>query len=100
MDTYKAKSVVVSRKPGKNKEGLWTAFIGLFDDNNPHLKAKVPKEVLEIREVEKVRIRDLRNISFYLLGNDIVINNLETVSIDVANNIVTLTGKQTLPKIK
>lgn len=97
MQTYTVKSVVVSRKPGKNKDGLWSAFIGLFNDNNPHLKAKVPIKVIEIKDVEKVRIRELRNVSYYLMGNDIVINNLAEISIDTTDKIVTLTGKQNLP---
>ena len=94
---FKAKSVVISRKPGKDKDGPWSAFIGLFDENNPHLKAKAPFEVIELKETEKVRIRDLRNISYYLMGNDIVINNLDEVSIKKDGIIVTLTGKQNLP---
>jgi hypothetical protein len=95
MTAFKAKSVVVSRKPGENREeGPWSAFIGLFQDNNPHLKAKIPFKILEYKNIEKVRIRDLRNISFYLQGNDVVINNLIEVVIDVKDNIVTLTGKQ------
>jgi len=96
--TYKVKSVVISRKPGKDKDedGLWTAFIGLFNENNPHLKAKAPVEVIDILEVEKVRIKELRNISYYLMGNDIVINNLEKLVISKKDNIVTLTGKQDL----
>src|SRR3989344_4287710 len=97
MKTYKVKSVVISRKPGKNKDGFWTAFIGLFNENNPHLKAKAPIEVMEVKDVEKVRIRELRNVSYYLMGNDIVINNLLVLSIDVDKHIVTLTGKQDLP---
>ena len=96
--TYNAVSVVVSRKPGKDKEGLWSAFIGLFQENNPHLKGKAPFEVLEIKEIEKIRIRELRNISYYLRGNDIVINNLVELNIDVKDNIVTLSGKQELPQ--
>jgi hypothetical protein len=96
--TFKAKSITVSRKPGKDKDTFKSAFIGLFNDNNPHLKAKVPIEVIELKEVEKVRFRDLRNISFYLLGNDIVINNLEEITIKQEGNIVTLMGKQNLPK--
>ncbi|MBU0457734.1 MAG: hypothetical protein ABH824_02540 [Nanoarchaeota archaeon] len=96
MVTYKAKSVVVSRKPGKDREGLWTAFIGLFDENNPHLKAKVPFKVLEIPNVEKIRIRDLFNVSYYLMGNDIVINNLKELNLETENGITTLTGKQIL----
>ncbi|PIN73593.1 hypothetical protein COV20_05205 [Candidatus Woesearchaeota archaeon CG10_big_fil_rev_8_21_14_0_10_45_16] len=95
--TFSAKSVVVSRKPGKDRDGPWSAFIGLFDENNPHLKGKAPFEVLDIPGVEKVRIHELRNISYYLLGNDIVINNLKKVTIAKEKDIVTLTGKQDLP---
>ena len=95
--TYKAKSVTLSRKPGEDRDGLWSAFIGLFEENNPHLKAKAPTNVIEVKGIEKVRIRDLRNISYYLMGNDIVINNLQEVSIVQKGNILTLTGKQDLP---
>ena len=76
-----------------------SAFIGLFKENNPHLKGRAPFEVLEIPNIEKVRIRELRNISYYLLGNDIVINNLTQVTIEKDDDhIITVTGKQDLPK--
>ena len=98
MATYKAKSITVSRKPGVDRDGLWSAFIGLFNDNNPHLKGKAPIDVLEIKRVEKVRIRDLRNISYYLMGNDIVINDLTEVTLEKEGDVLTLTGKQKLPQ--
>ena len=97
---YKVKSVVISRKPGKNEDCLWTAFLGLFNENNPHLTAKEPISVLEFNEIEKVRIHELRNVSYYLLGNDIVINNLVELEIEVKNHIVTLSGKQNLPDLE
>ena len=96
METYKVKSITISRKPGKDKDEFKTAFIGLFKENNPHLKAKAPFKVLEIEKVEKVRLRDLRNVSYYLLGNDIVINNLVELNLDYKDDILTLTGKQDL----
>lgn len=98
LKKYKAKSVVVSRKPSHKDEEVWHAFIGFFDENNPHLKGKVPREVVEIPKVEKIRIRELRNVSYYLMGNDIVINNLEELTIEQEDGVVTLTGKQNLPK--
>ncbi|MBI4983387.1 hypothetical protein HZC32_01985 [Candidatus Woesearchaeota archaeon] len=100
-DTYKTKSVVISRKPGKDKDGLWTAFLGLFNENNPHLKAKDPVKVLEFKNIEKVRIWELRNVSYYLMGNDIVINNLVelTINVDNQNHIITLSGTQDLPEL-
>ena len=96
--TYATKSLTLSRKPGKDRDGLWTAFIGLFEEKNPHLKGKVPTEVVEFREVEKVRIHDLRNISYYLMGSDLIINNLEEVTIGKESSVVTITGRQSLPK--
>ena len=98
LKKYITKSVVVSRKPSHKKEEDWHAFIGFFEENNPHLKGKVPREVVEIRNVQKVRINELRNISYYLMGNDIVINNLEELTIQQEDGVVTLTGKQNLPK--
>jgi|SRR3989344_2787521 len=96
MATYNVKSVTISRKPGKDKDKPWTAFIGLFSENNPHLKGRAPIDVLEIKEVEKVRIHDLRNISYYLQGSDLVINDLSEVNLNKEGNILTLTGKQKL----
>ncbi len=96
MESFKAKSVIVSRKPNKDKEELWSVLIALFKENNPHLKGREPFKVLEYKDVEKTRIRELKNISFYLAGNDLVINNLVNASVNVEKGIVTLTGKQKL----
>ena len=98
MTQYKVKSVVICRKLGEDKEGPWSAFIGLFQENNPHLKGGAPSKVVEFKKVEKVRVRDLRNISFYLRGNDLVINNLTEVLIEQEGNVVTVTGRQELPQ--
>jgi hypothetical protein len=95
-ETFNAKSVVISRKPRLKPDGFKSAFIGLFNENNPHLKGRAPFKVLEISEIEKVRIKDLRNVSYYLMGNDIVINNLTEVTVNQEGNIITLTGKQEL----
>ncbi len=98
MTRYETKSVVLSRKPGKDKDGLWTALIAMFEENNPHLKAKVPLKTVEIEDVVKLRLHDLRNVSFYLMGNDLVINNLIHLDVDFDENsrIITLTGEQKL----
>lgn len=97
MESFKAKSVIISRKPSKKKEELWSVLIALFKENNPHLKGREPFKVLEFKEVEKTRVRELKNISFYLAGNDLVINNLVNMNVDIEKGIVTLTGKQKLP---
>jgi hypothetical protein len=98
MEQFKAKSIVVSRKPGKDKDGLWTAVMALFEENNPHLKAKVPVKSVEYEDVIKVRLHDLANVSFYLMGNDLVINNLVNLNVHFDENtrIITLSGEQEL----
>ena len=97
-NTYDVKSVVISRKPIHDKEESWSAFIGLFTENNPHLKGKEPFKIIEVKQTEKVRIKELRNISYYLQGNDIVVNNLQEITIYEEVGIVTVTGKQDLPE--
>jgi DNA primase large subunit len=99
METFNAKSVVIGRKPQADKE-KWSAFISLFMDNNPHLKAKIPFEVLEYKNIDKVRINNLHNISFYLQGSDVVVNDLTQVNIVVKKGIVTITGKQDIPQFE
>ena len=98
MIEISCKSVVVSRKPGKDKDGLWTGVVALFDENNPHLKAKVPFKTLEFEDMIKVRLRDLANVSLYLMGNDLVINNIITLQLEVdeSKRVLTLSGEQEL----
>ncbi|MAF99346.1 MAG: hypothetical protein CMH61_01930 [Nanoarchaeota archaeon] len=97
MTTIEAKSVMIGRRPTSSNHESWIAMISFFKDNNPHLKAKVPFHVEEFPSTEKVRLRELRNVSYYLAGNDLVVNNLTSVSLDKQEGIITLRGKQELP---
>ena len=94
--TYRAKSVMIGRKPriGNNKHK--TAAVNLFTKNNPHRTGDVPKEMLEYPNIEKVRINKLVNVSYYLEGNDLVINDLNEVVISLDKHILTITGKQSI----
>tara|TARA_B100000315_G_C14416631_1_gene513541 strand:- start:523 stop:813 length:291 start_codon:yes stop_codon:yes gene_type:complete len=94
METFQNKSIIISRKPGEDKEGFKTVQIALFEENNPHLKGKIPFKVLEYPKIEKVRIKKLENISYYTAGNDLVINDLTELKISLDQGIITLTGKQ------
>ena len=94
--TFKAKSAMLSRKPRANdKEEFKTLIIALFDKNNPHKTGETPLKVLEYPNMEKIRIRDL-NVSYYLEGNDLVINDLKaiTLEIDEKNRKVILRAEQ------
>ncbi len=70
----------ISRKIKGKNDDHFPAFIKLFDINNPHKTHEFPHTVYEFRNVEKVRIRRL-NVSYYLEGNHLVINDLEELYI-------------------
>ncbi|HLC47021.1 MAG TPA: hypothetical protein VJI75_04775 [Candidatus Nanoarchaeia archaeon] len=92
----KAKSAMLSRKPRENDDDEFkTLIIALFDKNNPHKTGETPIKVLEYSNMEKIRLRDL-NVSFYLEGNDIVINDLKEIrlEIDEKNNKVVFRAAQ------
>ena len=94
---FNAKSVIIGRKKrGEkyNRELLTRPiFINLFEENNPHMKPALPIETIEFEKVEKVEIKNLM-IEYFTMGNDIVINNLETVRIQEKGFNIYITGKQ------
>ncbi|MCX6707488.1 MAG: hypothetical protein NT001_05110 [Candidatus Woesearchaeota archaeon] len=80
---YKAKSAMLSRKPRTNESDEFkTAVIALFEVNNPHKTGDEPTRILEFPNMEKVRVRNM-NLSFYLEGNDMVINDLKSITIEI-----------------
>ena len=91
---YETKSVMVGRKPRVGDNEFKTATIALFGKNNPHKCGEAPIQVLDFENIEKVRLKELRNVSYYLEGNDIVVNDLVEVDIVQEGLIITLTGKQ------
>jgi len=93
---YPTKSIMIGRKPREKEGEFKTATIALFEENNPHKAGGVPTKVLDFPNTEKIRIRDLVNISYYLEGNDIVINDLEEVDIEVEGTLIYVRGKQVL----
>lgn len=88
------KSVLISRmaKEDENDEHK-TAILRFFDVNNPHLTEEFPKKVIIYTNKRKVRIMGL-NVSYYLEGNDIVVNDLEEVQIENENSSLYIKGKQ------
>jgi hypothetical protein len=81
----KTTSVLVSskkyRKYGSHHDDHPTLVIKCFDVNNPHkIPNLFPNVVYEFTNIEKIRIRRL-NVSYYLDGEHIVINDLEELYI-------------------
>jgi hypothetical protein len=89
----KTTCVIVSRKPAVNNSEFKTAVIGLYTENNPHKNNKFPTQEYEFTNIEKVRIKGL-NISYYLEGNDIIINDLEELMIIKQGTFLVLKGYQ------
>lgn len=96
--TFNVKSVMLGRKPREDGCEFKTLWIRLFMKNNPHKCGEAPIKTLEIPDIEKVRIRELRNVSYYLEGNDIVINNLTSLELEQDDTIMYLRGVQELPE--
>jgi len=94
MKTYKTKSIIIGRKQkyAENPD-VRPCFISLFDKNDPHKTGEVPFEILEFEKVHKVIIKGM-DINYLLPGNDIVINDLEFISIKTEGPHIILFGKQ------
>ena len=94
MVKYKVKSALIARK--KNTEEDFShrpCFISLFDENDPHLNIKGPREVIEFSKIHKVVINGL-DVDYLLPGNDIVINDLTEISIEEKGDHIYVKGKQ------
>ena len=88
-----AKSALIGRLPRKEGDKFKTAVIRLFDVNNPHKTTEFPTKTYEFDNTEKIRIRRL-NVSYYLEGNDTVINDLEEIFIQHDGNKIVVKGYQ------
>ncbi len=86
------RSVIIGRK--KRSEGYYPCFVHFFNIDDPHKTGKVPEKMLEFDKVHKVIIEGL-DINYLLEGNDIVINWLESVSIEEKGPHLYISGKQT-----
>jgi hypothetical protein len=89
----KTTCAMISRKPAVDGNSFKTAVIGLYAVNNPHKSNTFPQTVYEFSNIEKVRIKGL-NVSYYLEGNDIIINDLEELMIIHENTFLVLKGYQ------
>jgi hypothetical protein len=89
MEEYKTKSVVIGRK--KAGEDKYNCIINLFESNNPHLNNEIPKDCLEYENINHIIFTETKILEYFLLGNDIVINNLSSIKIEQKDNKLTIT---------
>ncbi len=93
----KAKSILIGKgKKSENYEGNdRPVYVSIFEKNDPHLDCQVPIDRYDYEKgIHKVILKNLK-IDYLLAGHDIVINNLEEVSLekDTKGHLI-VTGKQ------
>ena len=85
---YKTKSLLVTRMPRKKEGEFKTASIKLFKINDPHKTDELPSKTFEYSNVEKIMLKKIPEVDYYLEGNDLIINNLKQISISKKGTIV------------
>ena len=82
------KSMLIARKKDKENQDLpYIVEIKLFDINNPHMTAEVPKKELEFKGIECVELRGM-TVSYFIRGNDLVLNDAGTLQIEQKRNMI------------
>ena len=61
--------------------------------NDPHKSGQVPKKMLDFPKIHKVSIKGL-DVNYLLPGNDIIVNDLESIEVEVDEPHIVITGKQ------
>lgn len=80
---YEAKSIIVGRKKREDKtqEGK-PCFVAIYKSiNNPHTSGKVPDEIVDFEDMHKVIINNPVSLNYLLEGNDLVINDLQSIEV-------------------
>ena len=88
---YQTKAAVIGRK--KVAEDKYNCIINLFDINDPHLTKEIPKECLEFEEVDHINIAPFK-IGYFLLGNDLIINDLNKFIVEQDGSVLNISGNQ------
>jgi len=91
MTEYKTKSAIIGRKRDR-ETGLLGAFVALFDMNDPHKSGNPPRKVLEFKGARNVRISGCE-IKYMIPGNDLILNDLESLDIREENGRVYVVAK-------
>ncbi|RME78462.1 hypothetical protein D6774_01080 [Candidatus Woesearchaeota archaeon] len=90
---YECRAVMVGRLPRRGDDPFKTVSIKLFKEDDPHKKGELPFEELEIPNIEKVRFRHLF-VTYYLEGNDLIINHLHKLHMVKEGSKIVLRGIQ------
>lgn len=90
----KTKSALVGRKGKRDNDGNSPVFVALFDINNPHKTAEVPRKNIDFEKIHKIIISDLK-IQYLIEGSDFLINDLTEIKVEEKQpGHLYITGKQ------
>jgi hypothetical protein len=76
----KCRSALIGREGKRDEQGRAPFFVELFDVNDPHLKAEVPKKRLDFNKIDNVIIRGL-DMEYLVGGSDMLINDLVEIEV-------------------
>ena len=93
MIKMKTVSALIGRLPRREGDKFKTAVVRLYNVNNPHKTTEFPTMTYEFNDIEKIRLMRL-NVSYYLEGNDIVVNDLDEVFVQHEGNKLVVRGYQ------
>ncbi len=77
---YKAKSIIISKRPKKKGEISREFMLALFDINDPHKTIETPKENIKFKNITRVIIKGI-DIHYLVEGGDVLLNSLKQVDI-------------------
>ena len=77
---YKAKSMLIARMP-RGKHENKTAVVKLFNTNDPHLSDKFPSKEIKFENTKRVILHNM-TVKYMTEGNDLIINDLNSVKIE------------------
>ena len=90
---FETRCVIVSRKPREGDNEFKTVSLALFDENDAHKLGIPPKKSIDFPNIETAHIVGL-NVSYYSEGNDLLINNLISLSIEEQSESLIIAGNQ------
>ena len=91
---YETKSIIIGRKKRPNKDDeAYPCFVHLFNMNDPHESGRVPAQMLDFEDVQRIVLTGL-SLSYLLAGNDLVVNDLKHVEIEKKGPDIFISGEQ------
>lgn len=74
-------------------EATYPCFISLFQIHEPHQSGQAPEKIIDYEHIKTVFIKNL-DVNYQLAGNDLILDNLEELSIEEDGEVIIIKGRQ------